>query len=145
MWTQDTINDGVVARNKHRIEGYAEGQDPLVYLVSTAQVIAGAGLGFVFTDGHGLAAITTWFNDLAHLDKLDWDVVKARYWSETALDNDRQRRKQAEFLVHEEMPWDLVSGIAVRTDNVRGQVESILDDNPAVNRPPVRVVPQWYY
>ena len=29
---------------------------------------------------------------------------------------DRQRRKQAEFLVHREFPWSLVRGLVVRTE-----------------------------
>ena len=42
-----------------RVEGYSEGQDPLIYLVSSTQAIEAADLGFVFSDGHGLA-IQTW-------------------------------------------------------------------------------------
>lgn len=46
------------------VEGYSEGQGPLIYLVSTVDAIAQAGLRFVFSDGHGIAASpsgsTTW-------------------------------------------------------------------------------------
>jgi len=39
-----------------RVHGYAEGQEPLVYLVSDAQAVQASGAGFVFTDGHGIPA-----------------------------------------------------------------------------------------
>ena len=41
-----------------RVEGYGEGQDPLIYLVSSAQAIETAGIKFVYSDGHGLASNT---------------------------------------------------------------------------------------
>ena len=56
------------------VAGYTERQDPLVYVVSTAQAIQESGAGFVFSDGHGIAAITQWFDDLADLDRVDWDA-----------------------------------------------------------------------
>lgn len=34
------------------VEGYTDGQDPLIYLVSTAQAVRDSGRGFVFSDGH---------------------------------------------------------------------------------------------
>ena len=37
--------------------------------------------------------------DVAQFDKVDWELVPARYWADQPDDNDRQRRKQAEFLV----------------------------------------------
>ncbi|MCK4390123.1 MAG: DUF4433 domain-containing protein [Desulfobacterales bacterium] len=38
-----------------RVEGYADGQDPIIYLVSTVQTVLESGSGFVFSDGHGIA------------------------------------------------------------------------------------------
>ena len=64
------------------------------------QALAVARIGFVFSDGHGLARFTAWYDDLADLDRVDWDMVYQRYWRDTSDDMDRQRRKQAEFLVH---------------------------------------------
>lgn len=83
-----------------RVEGYNEGQEPLIYLVSSAQRVRDSGAGFVFSDGHGIAAFTEWYAGLADLDKVDWDMVFQRYWRDTVDDMDRQRRKQAEFLVY---------------------------------------------
>jgi hypothetical protein len=40
-----------------RVAGYDEGQGPLIYIVSTAQAIRDNGVPFVFSDGHGIAAV----------------------------------------------------------------------------------------
>ncbi|GAF98949.1 unnamed protein product, partial [marine sediment metagenome] len=95
-----------------RVAGYAEGQTPIIYLKTTAQTIAQSGAGFVFSDGHGIAHYTEWFDTLDDLDKVDWEMVYQRYWSDNVDDMDRQRRKQAEFLVHRFCNWSLIRGIA---------------------------------
>jgi len=109
------------------VENYDEGQEPLIYAVSTVGAIAQAGLGFVFSDGHGIAAFTQWFDDLNDLDQVDWDIVYADYWADTVDDMDRQRREQAEFLVHQFCPWDVVNRIGVLNEAVKQKVEPILE------------------
>ena len=47
-----------------RVAGYNEGQSPLIYLVSSAQKVQASGVPFVFSDGHGIAAFTSWFDTL---------------------------------------------------------------------------------
>ena len=128
-----------------RVEGYSEGQGPLVYLVSTAQAVRDSGAGFVFTDGHGIAAFTTWYSDLADLDKVDWNMVYQRYWSDNINDMDRQRRKQAEFLVHRFCDWSLTKEIVVVSDGIKSKVEHILGKFDAGLQRPVLVRPGWYY
>lgn len=137
----------VMLLNLHtgRVPGYTEGQEPLVYLVARAQQVTQAGQPFVFTDGHGLAKFTQWFTDLHHLDTIDWALLKARYWQDTPEDNDRQRRKQAEFLVWQSLPWDLLAGIGVQTEAMRLRVEQRLQHHPDCKPLPVKVLPHWYY
>ena len=126
-----------------RVENYDEGQEPLIYAVSTVEVIAQAGIDFVFSDGHGIAAFTQWFDDLNDLDKVDWDMAYADYWADTVDDMDRQRRKQAEFMVYRFCPWDLVNRIGVLNDAIKQRVVRILDrKNVSI---PVEVRRQWYY
>lgn len=128
-----------------QVAGYTEGQDPLIYLVSTAEGIRDAGIGYVFSDGHGIAAFTSWYADLADLNKVDWEIVRARYWSDTEDDLDRKRRKQAEFLVHRACPWSLIRGVAVRTPEMQQRVEVIFGHFPTETRRPVAVRSRWYY
>jgi len=124
---------------------YREGQEPLIYVVSTAQVVAGSGAAFAFSDGHGIANFTNWFDNLRDLDKVDWDTVYARYWRDDVDDMDRQRRKQAEFIVHQFCDWSLIQEIAVINDRIKTRVEDILSGYPKRLHHPVRVRPEWYY
>jgi ssDNA thymidine ADP-ribosyltransferase, DarT len=74
-------------------------QDDVVYIVTKASVIEAAKLSFIFTDGHALQVFAQFFNDLQHLNAVDWAVMQAQYWKNTEEDNDRRRRRMAEFLV----------------------------------------------
>lgn len=129
-----------------QVSGYNEGQEPLIYLVSTVQVIAGARIPFVFSDGHGLATrLTSWFDDLSRLAEVDWAMVYQRYWKDQLDDMDRQRRKQAEFLVHQCCPWSLIHEIVVIDAGLKQRVETILAAFPLAQRKVVRVDRNWYY
>lgn len=128
-----------------QVEGYFEGQEQLVYLVSTVQEVRDSGIGFVFSDGHGIAAFTSWFDDLADLDKIDWDMVNQRYWLDNVDDMDRQRRKQAEFLVHKHCDWSLIHEIVVINDEMKLKVEQVFDQFPSHMRRRVRIDWEWYY
>lgn len=128
-----------------RVAGYTEGQEPLIYLKTTVQAVIGAGRRFVFSDGHGIAAFTNWFDDVARLDQVDWDMVYQRYWSDNVNDMDRQRRKQAEFLIHEFCPWALVEEIAVLNTTAKTHVETIMNEFDAAHQKLVNVRAGWYY
>lgn len=127
-----------------QVKGYDEGQDPLIYLVSSAQRVAGS-RPFVFSDGHGLAGYTEWHDDLAHLDRVAWDIVFKQYWSDTTNAPDTQRRKQAEFLVYEYFPLDLLLGIAVIDHRMKARVEMILAARGLGDRFHVGVRRKFYY
>ena len=58
---------------------------------------------------------------------------------------DRQRRKQAEFLVYQRCDWQLIHEIAVVNEDMKSKVEQILAADPSAGTPPVNVRRQWYY
>ncbi len=89
------------AINMGNVQDYADGQRPIVHLVSSAEAVQVAGLPFTFTDGHAEMDISRFFTDLHDLDKVDWEMMQAKYWNDTLQDGDRKRRRQAEFLVHQ--------------------------------------------
>ena len=107
----------------------SNGQDGIACIVSTVRRVSEAELGFTFTDGHGIMApLTNFYDDLAHLDKIDWALMKSRYWNDTASDPDRKRRRQAEFLVHGFFPWECVAGIAVNKTSEIVKVRGLLGE-----------------
>jgi len=48
--------------------------------------------------------MSQFFNDEDSLEEVDWNAVKLKRWTDTEDDPDRKRRKQAEFLVFNELP-----------------------------------------
>lgn len=119
-------------------------QEPVVHLVTTIQAVQAAGLPFVFTDGHGIMRLTSFFEDLAQLDHVDWTIMRTHYcWSDTPTDNDRRRRRQAEFLIHDFMPWSLINEIGVMNSKVKTVVEQMLLRSS--HKPIVNVRRLWYY
>lgn len=129
---------------KGSVVGYTEGQDPLIYLVTTVEDIVAAGMRSLFSDGNCAAAVTQIYGDLSKLNSVvDWTLMRATMWNNTADDPDRMRRRMAEFLVHERVPATCLAGIAVRTQAMRTRVEGILTAH-AVELP-VRVRPSWYF
>ena len=129
----------------NRVDGYFEGQEPLIYLVSSVQTVVVGGRPFVFSDGHGIAAYTKWFSDVSDLDNVDWNAVYLEYWADTTEDMDRQRRKQAEFLVHEFCDWSLIEEIAVLNTGMKTKVENIMNEYCNEKRRNVLIKPEWYY
>jgi hypothetical protein len=76
---------------------------------------------------------------------VDWSLVRGRYWSDTAEDNDRKRRKQAEFLVWQGLDWDLLDGIGVLNQSMQQRVQGIIAGYPERKQLPVHVKPGLYY
>jgi hypothetical protein len=77
------------------------------------------------------------------LRKLRWDVINDSRWANTPDDNDRKRSKQAEFLVHDMVPWPFVQSIGVMTEATRDRALAAMAS--ATHRPPVTLQPKWYY
>jgi ssDNA thymidine ADP-ribosyltransferase, DarT len=120
-------------------------QKHIIYLVCSAQAVATAGLGFVFTDRHTLATYAAFRDNLAHLSIVDFDLAYTRDWKKRTDEPDRQEKKQAEFLVHREMPLALVERIGVLDAAAEARVEAILAQYPGLAHPVVEPQPSWYY
>lgn len=132
------------AIHKGFVEGYNSGQSEVVHLVSSAEMVDEAGLHWVFSDGHAeMAPLTAFYNSLEHLDKIDWDVMKSIYWNDTDADPDRKRRRQAEFLVHNFFPWELITSIGVNDRTTAIHVNKALEK--ASHKPAVSAETSWYY
>lgn len=120
-------------------------QERIIYLKTTAQAVDAAGLRYVFTDRHSLAAVAAFRNRLADLGIVDFSAVYAERWNNTPDLPFRQEKKQAEFLVHGQMPWNLVQSIGVIGDETKAAVEAILARHPHRHQPQVLRKPSWYY
>jgi hypothetical protein len=127
----------VISRNG--VAGYSGGQMPVVHLVSSIETAVAVGHPWAFTDIHAKLAYARYFDNLAHLDEIDWSVMPLRDWR----GEERKKRRQAEFLVHDWFPWHCVERIGVYNPAMAAQVEQIC--SAAAHRPVVEVRTQWYY
>ena len=69
----------------------------LILFQSSAQKVAASGNYYAFTDGHGIMDLSDYYDDLADLNKLPWNVINANYWNDF---QDGRRLRQSEFLVY---------------------------------------------
>ncbi len=93
------------AIHKGKVKSYAQGQNPVIHLVSEAETIEDLSLAFAFTDGHAVMAYADFYDDFAALEfVIDWELMKSRYWFDTPEDPNRKYRRQAEFLLHQFCP-----------------------------------------
>ena len=128
--------------HKDGVDGYTDGQNPIVHLVVYIEDIVANGIPFVFTDGHAEMQVSTQYTDLTNLQKIDWELMEARIWNDTNEYPDRKQRRQAEFLVYQQCPWDLVKEIGVINSRFQAQVLTVLDQLP---QPPITIHRDWYY
>lgn len=129
--------------NRGNVPGYTDGQADIIYLVSNISVVEDNSLKYVFTDGHGIMAWTEFYDDLDKLDEVDWETMNDRYWNDTNDHPDRKRKRQAEFLVHQIMPWNCLTHIAVINRRIKIKVENSLPVKGY--SPQVLEQPNWYY
>lgn len=126
-----------------RVPQYQEGQEPLIYLTSTARLMASQGIPYLFTDGNCASRVTSYYDDLSDLGMVDWSIMRATIWRDTADDPDRKRRRMAEFLMHRFAPLQAINGMATMTTRMESRLTSILAEHGhAMN---VKVQREWYY
>ncbi|WP_413990432.1 DUF4433 domain-containing protein [Labrys okinawensis] len=141
-----TINNG-------NVEGCNLNQDDIVHLSTTAQTIVEAGCSTVFTDYHAVMAIAKFYDDLAKLDVIDWELFfespriagYCQFWQnrQTVRHLMRMETRQAEFLVRDSVPLAAITQIGVRSELMANRVRAALA-NTAWD-PEILVVPGWYY
>ena len=88
-------------------------------------------------------AMSDFYEDLQDLDAVDWSVMAGKYWNDTNTDPDRKRRRQAEFLSYQRLPWKMIESIATINENMKIYVQGIIAK--ANHQPPINVKSNWYY
>jgi hypothetical protein len=102
-------------------------QSEIIYICCTFNDIEKHCNEWCFTDGHAKTRITEFYNDAIHFDKVDWNMVSEKYWTPNDEDNDRMRRKQAEFLVKFHVPVKCINSIIVLNEDVKTNIIEIIE------------------
>jgi hypothetical protein len=130
-------------RGNHPDLDYRGGQGPILHLVADlrrAVTWAEAnGRPWAFSDRNAGAGYAIFFADLNDLHEINWHAVEATDFGSMTV----KEGKQAEFLLHESFPWELIERIGVSDTLVAGQVNEAL--RHAEHRPLVSVEQGWYY
>jgi hypothetical protein len=129
-------------KGNHLDVSYQGGQDPIVHLEADMHdVIEWAtkhGVRWAFTPRNAAAIYNVeFFASVGRLDEIDWTAVDATSWSGV------MERKQAEFLVHGCVPWELFSAIGVHSQTILEQTNQAISS--AAHKPPVTIRRHWYY
>ena len=117
--------------------------EDIIYLVTTFEYVKEKDLPYTFTDGHAVSSLSRFFDKEEDLKEVDWSMVKARDWADNMNDNDRKRRKQAEFLVRGELELQSLLCIGVYNEATKSKILTIFTENNYTC--PVILRPTWYY
>ena len=112
-----------------------------------------AGVAFAISDRNAAKAYAAFSDDVSVLGDLaapvpqstfiDWPLMKETMWKDTPDDPERMERRMAEFLVHGQVPLELLTGVAVRSDDRRAMVERMFVTSGCGLQVVVR--PDWYF
>ena len=137
----------LIARANDSELAYRGGQGPIIHLESDLhQAVAWAAANdkrWAFSLSNAGAYYFEDRADLTDLGDIDWSAVQANQWSGAGISPSVKEGKQAEFLVENSFPWELVSRIGVESQIVYNQVNTGLQT--ASHRPQVEIKRDWYY
>ena len=122
---------------------YHGGQRPIIHLQADLKHVVRwaneSGRSWAFSDGNAGARYTHFYDDLSKLDAVNWGAVAATDWRNPLV----KEGKQAEFLMLDSFPWELVDKVGVIDQRTLTDVNRILRE--AEHKPLVSVQRDWYY
>lgn len=133
----------VIYRANHPQLTYRGGQGPILHLeadlMEATEWADANGRRWAITTSNAGAAYTDFSSRIEDLHQIDWTSVAATDFRATTV----QEAKQAEFLMHESFPWELVSRIGVLSVSVQAKVQAILATG--THQPSVEIKKPWYF
>lgn len=133
----------VIRQANHPDLDYRGGQENIVHLeLDLNKLVRWAGkkgLRWAFTLGNAGSMFFEDRNDLGQLGEINWNAVFATQWN----NSDIKEGKQAEFLVENQVPWELVERIGVINKSIEAKVLKSISS--AAHKPAVEIKPDWYY
>lgn len=142
-------------------------QKNAIYLVTSAQKVAQAGLEYVFFDAHAIMAVAHCYNKLDDLNKINWRIflenppirnfgyncsdilplpLYCKIWNDRCDNPDyanRKAQRQAEFNIKNKVDINFFDCIVVYDMDKKKQVEKLLNQYRVLI--PVCVIRSWYY
>lgn len=133
----------VISRANHPNLPYRGGQEPVVHLEADFHRVVDwaetAGVRWAITDGNARTEYGRAFATRSGLDELDWDAIANNDFRDAFV----QEAKQAEFLIHGKLPWELIDTIGTRSLDIAAAAASAIASG--THRPNVIVERNWYF
>lgn len=122
---------------------YTGGQEPIVHLEADLhRVIQWAdaeSVPWAFSLSNAGAYYTELRSRVNDLGDLDWSAIAARDFRDPGI----KERKQAEFLIHDRLPFPLIERIGVRSEPIRSRTAQAIADG--AHRPRIEIRSDWYF
>jgi len=110
---------------QHGFNGVPEvSPENIIYCVSSVAKIIEHKLDFVFTDGHAVDTFSSFYNpsDINEIENIiDKKAISCRYWKDEK-DLDLKRRKEAEFLVGDDIPYEALIGFCTYNEKAKNRL-----------------------
>ena len=133
----------IIHCDNHPDMTYHGGQGPILHLQADVDSVMNwadtQNVQWAFSDRNAGTRFTDFYQNRAELDQIDWDAIGTTDFRDPMA----KEGKQAEFLVHDAFPWQLVEKIGVIDTTVLNQVNTILQS--VTHKPVVNIERLWYY
>lgn len=116
--------------------------DEIVIFASSLHKLRAEDVPFLFTDRHANLAAAQFFDDLAMLGRIDWELLRRRDFKRDLEDPSKVERYQAEALVHRYLPPNALLAILCYTDAARTEVQQHASARGCGFQVATR--PEWY-
>ncbi|MEY9396203.1 hypothetical protein ABIF79_002578 [Bradyrhizobium japonicum] len=120
---------------------YRGGQQPIVHLEADLhEVVKWAeanGQRWAFSTINAAHGAADFYGGLDDLSEIDWNAVSSRQWTGC------RDQKQAEFLLQQSFPWQLVRRIGVYSLGIAQRASNAMQGT--AHRPALEIKSDWYY
>ncbi len=118
----------------------------ILYCISSINKVIKKQIPFIYCDGHATDRLTSFYNtnDVDDIkNQIDFIATNAKNWADWAHpeDLDFKRRKEAEFLIESDLPFESIRGFVVRRELVK---DKLIADY-GLNESQIHVNPEYYY
>ncbi|MDF0675847.1 MAG: DUF4433 domain-containing protein [Nitrospira sp.] len=133
----------LIHRANHPDLTYRGGQEPIVHLEADLHEVVewaeNKGRRWAFSLSNAGSYYVEICEGLDQLHRVNWAAVAETDFRSSEV----KEGKQAELLIHESFPWQLVCRIGVYSAGIKTRAEAALEG--ATHRPPVAILSHWYY
>lgn len=138
----------VIKCQNHPDLAYLNGQNDIIHLVfDLRKVLNWAKTNNIKTCYTTSNAGSNYFDDYSDFSQItnliDWNSVNATRWSGDGIDNSVKENKQAEFLIENKIPIDLLESVGVYNLQNYNKVNTILNKYGVSSK--TKLKKDWYY